>query len=121
MANTCNANSKTIKSINTNISYVYPFKNDEDYQKCFLSVFDIEEFDEKIIEKKTKALLEEMKNNKMFCDILQCLAGKMFSTDLEIGLYMLFSFDYLHDFLETIKENKESYNFSDLLEKIQKS
>ena len=97
----------TIKSITIDFDYKYPFETHEDYQQCFLSVFGIQEFDESIIAEKTKALYEELKDNKDFVDLLKRMAGQMMSEDVELGLYMLFSFDYIHEFLETLKNDKE--------------
>ena len=108
-----------VKSINTEFSYTYPFETDDDYQACFLSVFDIKEYDDKIIAEKTTALYEELKSEEGFTEVLKFLASKMMSDDLDIGLYMLFSFDHIHDFLELLKntsDNTNKYNFSGFLE-----
>ena len=107
----------TVKSITIDFDYKYPFETHEDYQNCFLSVFGIKEFDENVVAEKTKALYEELKDNKDFVDLLKHLAGKMMSEDVELGLYLLFSFDYIHDFLETLRSNKNSgnYNFKNLI------
>ena len=50
-------------------------------------------------------------------DLLKHLAGKMMSEDVELGLFMLFSFDYIHDFLEILRSNKNTgnYNFKELI------
>ena len=97
----------TIKSITIDFEYKHPFETHEDYQECFLSVFGIEEFDENVVAEKTRALYEELKDNKNFVDLLKHLAGKMMSEDVELGLFMLFSFDYIHDFLEVLKNDKD--------------
>ena len=105
-----------IQSININFSYKYPFETDEDYQNCFLAVFGIKEFNETVITNKTKNLYEELKNDKEFTSLIENLAGQMLSNDIEIGLYILFSFDYLHHFLESLKNKIENkYNFRELL------
>ena len=107
----------TVKSITIDFKYKHPFETHEDYQQCFLSVFGIEEFNESIIAEKTKALYEELKDNKDFVDLLKHLAGQMMSDDPEIGLYLLFSYSYIHDFLEILRSNKNSgnYNFTNLI------
>ena len=107
----------TVKSITIDFEYKHPFETREDYQHCFLSVFGIEEFDESIIAEKTKALYEELKDNKDFINLLKQLAGKMMSEDVELGLFMLFSFDHIHDFLEILRnnENTGNYNFKELI------
>ena len=108
-----------VKSINTEFSYKYPFETDEDYQACFLSAFCIKEYDEKVIAEKTTALYEELKLEAGFTELLIFLASKMMSDDVDIGLYMLFSFDHIHDFLELLKntsDNTNKYNFSGFLE-----
>lgn len=105
----------TIESITIDFDYKYPFETHEDYQQYFLSVFGIKEFDENVIAEKTKALYEELKDNKDFVDLLKHLAGKMMSEDVELGLYMLFSFDYIHVFLEILRNNTGNYNFKNLI------
>ena len=97
----------TIKSITIDFDYKYPFETHEDYQQCFLSVFGIEEFNESIIAEKTRALYEELKDNKDFVDLLKRMAGQMMSDDHEVGLFILFSFDHIHKFLETLKNDKD--------------
>ena len=97
----------TVKSITIDFEYKHTFETNEDYQQCFLSVFGIEEFNESIIAEKTKALYEELKDNKDCVDLLKHLAGQMMSDDPEIGLYLLFSFDHIHKFLETLKNGKD--------------
>ena len=126
-----------VKSINIDFAYSYPFKTNEDYQDCFLKVFELENYDGKIINEKLSALYEELKDDETFVEIVQLLANKMLSDEKELGLYVLFSFDYLHDFLKTLKniipitnskeqnddkENMESeLDFSHLLNKVKKS
>ena len=97
----------TVKSITIDFKYKHPFETHEDYQQCFLSVFGIEEFDENVVAEKTKALYEELKDNEDFINLLKQLAGKMMSEDVELGLFMLFSFDYIHDFLEILKNGTD--------------
>ena len=112
-----------VKSINTEFSYTYPFETDEDYQHCFLSIFGIKDYDEKIIAEKTNALYKELKLEEGFTDLLLFLAGKMMSDDVDIGLYMLFSFDHIHDFLEMLRQNSDNtnkYNFFGFLEDLKK-
>lgn len=105
----------SVKSINIDFDYKYPFETDEDYQQCFLSVFGIQDFDEKIISEKTTALYNEMKHQPAFLELLRYLAGKFLSDDEEVGLYVLFSFDYLHDFMAILKGKQD---ISDYLEKL---
>lgn len=97
----------TVKSITIDFDYKYPFETHEDYQQCFLSVFGIQEFQENIIAKKTKELYEELKDNEDFVKLLKRMAGQMMSDDYEVGLFILFSFDYLHKFLEILKNGND--------------
>lgn len=41
---------------------------------------------------------EKTRNNSLFQKIYELAAGLMFSTDMEIGVSVLFSYDYLADF-----------------------
>lgn len=111
-----------VESINIDFSYTYPFETDEDYQQCFLSVFGLKEYDEAIIAVKTTALYEELKEEMGFIELLKYLAGRMMSNDNDIGLYMLFSFDYIHDFLELLRNNSinRKYDFLGFLEYLKK-
>jgi hypothetical protein len=102
MVDTC------VKSIILDFDYKYPFESDEDYQQYYLSIFGLDDFDEKVITEKTKALYEELKKNAEFIKLVKQLAGQMMSDDPEIGLYLLFSYSYIHDFLEILRKNKES-------------
>lgn len=102
----------SVKSITIDFEYIYPFETDEDYQNCFLSVFGIKEFDENVVAKKTKAFYKEFKDNADFVNLLKHLACQMMSEDVELGLYILFSFDYIHEFLKILKDDKD---FSKLL------
>jgi len=97
----------TVKSITIDFEYKHPFETHDDYQQCFLSVFNIQEFNENVVVKKTKALYEELKENEDFIKLLKQLATKIMSEDVELGLFMLFSFDYIHDFLEVLKNGTD--------------
>ena len=97
----------TVKSITIDFDYKYPFETHEDYQQCFLSVFGIQEFDENIIARKTKDLYEEFKDNEDFVKLLKRMAGQMMSDDPEVGVFILFSFDHIHKFLEILKNGKD--------------
>lgn len=107
-----------VKSITIDFDYTYPFESDEDYQQYYLSIFGIREFNEKVITEKTKALYEELKVNAEFMKLVKQLAGEMMSDDPEIGLYLLFSYSYIHDFLELLRKNEKNNKSVESVESI---
>ena len=66
------------------------------YQKDLLAIFNMNKFDDDIINKKIHALFLILQQNK---DLLLCmkeLSKKSIFSNEEIGLMMLFSFDYMY-------------------------
>lgn len=52
-------------------------------------------YDEDAVTAFMTAVWKHTKTNADLCELYQCVAGTMFSTDPEIGLAILFSYDYL--------------------------
>ena len=114
-----------LKSLSIDFEYTYPFVTTDDYQQCFLNIFNLKDFDDNVIDEKTTALLKEFKTNKSFVDTITYLANKMMSDDLEVGLFLLFSFEHLHNFISVLKvyskeEDLTKYDFTGFLEEIKK-
>lgn len=73
------------------------------YRQEMLNIFNLEEFDEAIINEKTHMLYEKIKDVKEFVVCMEYVLQKMnmpFSNELEreVGLYILLSYDYLYLF-----------------------
>ena len=115
----------------SNISYNYTYKvtyNDKDeddknnqYQTDFLKVFNLKEYDEKIIEKVRSEIYNKYKNHKQVIDIFREFRENQkrfpFNLSDETIFTLLFSFDYffyIHScIIELITHKKisdESYN-----------
>ena len=87
------------------------------YKVELLRVFDLEEFDELVINKKVDELCAKLSEHSEFSKIMLKAAGKMLSEDLCTGLMVLFSyhtFFLVHlcicDYLNTGKINLEYLN-----------
>ena len=66
------------------------------YRQDILNIFDIEEFDEKIINTSICQLYEKVKQNEAIKQLTELL-GKQFGLDEGItGLIIMYSFDYLY-------------------------
>lgn len=107
-----------------NISYNYMYKvtynekdeyyKDNQYRTDFLEVFNLKEYDEKIIEKVRNEIYSKYKGHKQFIDIFREFREnqKRFPFDLsdETILTFLFSFDYffyIHRCIAELIINKE--------------
>lgn len=91
------------------------------YKQEILAVFDLEEFDETIMNSKIIELYELMSKNEEFAAILSVAAGKLLSEDLCVGFMMLFSYHYfflLHrcicDFLNSSDSSIQSIHLNNL-------
>ncbi len=72
------------------------FVMDAMYRNDILYIFDIEEFDKDIVCENLKILYEKIKLNETFNDILKKFANIYLSDDAEIGLLILYSYDFLY-------------------------
>ena len=66
------------------------------YQKDLLAVFSMNDFDEDIINKKTRDLYVILKNNEDLLFCMKELSQKCIYSNEEIGLMMFFSFHYMY-------------------------
>ena len=71
------------------------FINDSLYRNDILNIFGIEEFDEQQINKCIHTIYEKIKNYDNLKPILEKLASFFLSDDCELGLLLMFSYDYL--------------------------
>jgi hypothetical protein len=83
-------------------------------------------YDEEAATKKMDEIYSKTKDNDLFMNIYKTAALRMFSEDPEIGLAVLFSYDYLPLFYLCLVEyfkslgtlNNANTNYSNLLKKI---
>lgn len=104
---------------NTNTNY----NTDEEYQSVYLNVFNLTTFDEIKINNEISNLKNKLITNNKFSNLFKKAAGLYISEDLELGLMILFSYDYLKDFIECLKiynENNDTSKVDELIKKIKK-
>ena len=107
--------------INCNIDINY--NTDVEYQIMYLNVFNLTTFDEAKINKKITILKDKLITNNKFSDLFKKAAGLYISEDLELGLMIMFSYDYLKDFIECLKvynKNNDTSKVDELIKKIKK-
>jgi len=118
---------------NTNTIVVY--STDDEYRNCLKKVLNVElvdndnilsEYDEST-SKELDDIYEKTKNHPLFKIIYEKAANRFLSTDLEIGLAVLFSFSYfdlfhllLCDFLQNTDFDNSNVHYSNLLNDINK-
>ena len=90
-------------------------KDKEEYQDAYyryelLSIFGLEDYNEREISEAVATLYEKVKDSKELKECMLKLAAKFMSLDEELGLMMLFAYDYMYlshicisEFLETGK------------------
>jgi hypothetical protein len=87
------------------------------YRQDILSIFELEDFDEKVINDCIFELYEKVKTNSKIKKIMIYLAEQMMTNDEKLGFLIMFSFDYLYithkcisQFLETPDISEENMN-----------
>jgi hypothetical protein len=126
-------------------SPIIQYYNDTDYRKCIRTIFKMNEekmksqlnklydlsdmdpitideymIDVPLMENAMKLLFNATSKHKLFCNLYDLAAAKMFSTNREIGQSILFSYDYVYLFHPCVcifltspnqfNENLEYYN-----------
>ena len=93
------------------------FVNDSLYRNSILNIFNLEDFDEKLINDCISKIYEKIKNCDELKPILKQLASFFLSEDCELGILLMFSYDYLEDthpciceFLDTGKISDDKLN-----------
>ena len=91
------------------LDLVINYESDNEYQQCLLDIFELEDYDEEIIGKKTVELYNKIITIPKFKDKLEYGAALLPTDDLEIGLIMLFSYYELPKFYKALQNhfNKE--------------
>jgi hypothetical protein len=90
------------------------FIKDVVYRQDLLNIFDMVDFNDDIINDSINNLYIQLESNEKFNDLMLLSASKILSTDLKIGLMMLFSFDLMFlshkcisEFIDTGEINHE--------------
>lgn len=79
------------------------------------------EYDEHSAELAMESVIEQTRNNPLFYALYEQAATFMFSTNIDIGLAVLFSYDYLilfhnclKDYFQLLPDNKHVFNKNNL-------
>ena len=91
------------------------FIRDTIYRQELLDILEMEDYNEKEMDKVIHDLYEKVKDNKEIKECMLKLAGNFMSVDEEFGLMILFAYDYMYlthncisELLETGKINEIS-------------
>jgi len=85
------------------------------YYRCeLLSIFGLEEYNEKEISEAVADLYEKVKESAELKECMHKLASKFMSADEELGLMMLFAYDYMYVSHICISEFLERGKISDV-------
>ena len=103
-----------LKCTYNNASYL---DQEDQYRIEYLLAFNLEEFDDKQINKEVDALFERLKKSHELATCITKSAAIFFSEDLQVGLMGLFAFDFFYlahpcicEFLETGTIAEEKIN-----------
>ena len=87
------------------------------YRQELLDILGIDDYNEKILDKKICILYELIKDQQFLKECMSKLASNFMNSEEKIGLMILFSFDYLYlthicisEFLDTNKISDKSIN-----------
>jgi hypothetical protein len=109
-------------SINT--TYLDVENKDAQYQKEYLTVFNITEYDHKIIMKTVTDLFQKYKNNQQIDNILELVINNghnlPFFLDKETAFMMLFSFEHFHLFHTFLKDTNKTNSYEKIIKHLQK-
>lgn len=82
------------------------YTSDEEYRTALLDYFNIDSYDWELIEPKTNKLYERLKDIPEFQEKMTEAASNVLSSDLEIGLVILFSYDHFADFSDMLAKHE---------------
>lgn len=72
------------------------FIRDSLYRQELLDILGMDEFNENEMNDAIHDLYEQIKNNKELTNCMSKLSGRFLSEDLELGLMILFAYDYMY-------------------------
>lgn len=100
---------------------IYYIKN-ELYKMDILNIFELQEFDNNIINEKLENIYNKIKNHNELNKIISKLSAYYFSEDKLLGLMILFSYDFLYLFYPCLTEYLKNTVISDNnLKKLEKA
>tara|TARA_Y100000590_G_scaffold460579_1_gene620208 strand:- start:458 stop:802 length:345 start_codon:yes stop_codon:yes gene_type:complete len=113
--------SNTNLDLNLNIECDYT--NNDEYRDTYLKIFKLDNFDEEVINSQLANIKNIIVKNDIFRELLTKSAGLYLTEDLDIGLMILFSYDYLKDFTQCLNDfiiYSKTEKINELIKKIKK-
>ena len=84
------------------------YSNDDEYRAELLKYFNLNDYNNEIIMQKVELIQEKVKDIPEIREKALEAGSKLNSTDLELCLVLLFSYDHFHEFSKLL----EKYNIS---------
>ena len=66
------------------------------YQEDLMNIFNLEEYDKELLKDTMSELYVKLKENEVLLDCMKKLATALFSENPEIGLCLLYSYDFMY-------------------------
>jgi hypothetical protein len=89
------------------------FVRDVIYRQELLNILELEDYNNAKIDNGFRTLYEKIKFYTPLQEIMRKLAGEVMSEDEEVGLIILFSYDFMYQSHKCISELLETNNISD--------
>lgn len=86
------------------------YSTDEEYQKVLLDFFKISEYDNDIILSRVNNLYQQVKDIPEIREKMKIGAARINTGDLEMGLVMMFSYDYFGEFYKILENHKIKFS-----------
>lgn len=84
------------------------YSNDDEYRSDLLAYFNLNDYNNEIIMQKVELIQEKVKDIPEIREKALEAGSKLNSTDLDLCLVLLFSYDHFHEFSKLL----EKYNIS---------
>ena len=110
-------------NLNLNLSIECDYTNDDEYRDTYLKIFKLDNFDEEVINNQLANIKNIIVKEDIFRELLIKSAGHYLTEDLDIGLMILFSYDYLKDFTQCLNDfiiHSKTEKINELIKKIKK-
>ena len=110
-------------NLDLNLSIECDYTNDDEYRDTYLKIFKLDNFDEEVINNQLANIKNIIVKEDIFRELLTKSAGLYLTEDLDIGLMILFSYDYLKDFTQCLNDfiiHSKTEKINELIKKIKK-
>jgi hypothetical protein len=93
--------------------YDKEFVRDAIYRQEILNILELEDYDNNKIDYAFRILYEKISFYEPLCEIMRKLAEEVMSEDEEVGIIILFSYDFMYQSHKCISELLETNKISD--------